>query len=77
MCFVYECEMFEVMFKFLCYKLKIFYYDSLIFGGCYYNFKDFIFFFNVGWDYLENKFLFLMICVDFEGYVNVFDVICV
>ncbi|EPC7662552.1 polyphosphate kinase 1 [Vibrio cholerae] len=73
--FVYEREMPEAMLKFLCYKLKISHYDSLIPGGRYHNFKDFISFPNVGRDYLENKPLPPMTCADFEGYANAFDAI--
>ncbi|EIO3978966.1 polyphosphate kinase 1 [Vibrio vulnificus] len=73
--FVYEREMPEDMLKYLCYKLKISHYDSLIPGGRYHNFKDFIAFPNVGRDYLENKPLPPLACADFEGYANAFDAI--
>ncbi|EHW0636305.1 polyphosphate kinase 1 [Vibrio vulnificus] len=73
--FVYEREMPEEMLKYLCYKLKISHYDSLIPGGRYHNFKDFIAFPNVGRDYLENKPLPPLTCADFEGYANAFDAI--
>ncbi|HFQ5431310.1 TPA: polyphosphate kinase 1 [Vibrio vulnificus] len=73
--FVYEREMPEEMLKYLCYKLKISHYDSLIPGGRYHNFKDFIAFPNVGRDYLENKPLPPLACADFEGYANAFDAI--
>ncbi|EGQ9939361.1 polyphosphate kinase 1 [Vibrio vulnificus] len=73
--FVYEREMPEEMLKYLCYKLKISHYDSLIPGGRYHNFKDFIAFPNVGRDYLENKPLPPLTCADFEGYANTFDAI--
>jgi polyphosphate kinase len=52
--FVYEREMPLEMLDFLCEKLQISNYDSLIPGGRYHNFKDFIGFPNVGRDYLEN-----------------------
>ncbi|EMI4303239.1 polyphosphate kinase 1 [Vibrio vulnificus] len=73
--FVYERDMPEDMLKYLCYKLKISHYDSLIPGGRYHNFKDFIAFPNVGRDYLENKPLPPLTCADFEGYANAFDAI--
>ncbi|HDY8038306.1 TPA: polyphosphate kinase 1 [Vibrio vulnificus] len=73
--FVYERDMPEDMLKYLCYKLKISHYDSLIPGGRYHNFKDFIAFPNVGRDYLENKPLPPLTCADFEDYANAFDAI--
>ncbi|EMB7844229.1 polyphosphate kinase 1 [Vibrio vulnificus] len=73
--FVYERDMPEDTLKYLCYKLKISHYDSLIPGGRYHNFKDFIAFPNVGRDYLENKPLPPLACADFEGYANAFDAI--
>ncbi|WP_428772293.1 polyphosphate kinase 1 [Vibrio sp.] len=73
--FVYEREMPESMLFFLCEKLKVSSYDSLIPGGRYHNFKDFINFPNVGRDYLENKPLPPMTCADFEGHDNKFDAI--
>ncbi|WP_039984915.1 polyphosphate kinase 1 [Vibrio owensii] len=73
--FVYEREMPQEMLDFLCSKLQISNYDSLIPGGRYHNFKDFIGFPNVGREYLENKPMPPMKCADFEGYANSFDVI--
>ncbi|MDN3610823.1 polyphosphate kinase 1 [Vibrio ostreicida] len=73
--FVYEREMPQGMLDFLCHKLQISNYDSLIPGGRYHNFKDFIGFPNVGRDYLENKPLPPMKCADFDGYANKFDAI--
>ncbi|WP_041766473.1 polyphosphate kinase 1 [Psychromonas ingrahamii] len=73
--FVYEREMPQAMLDFLCEKLKISNYDSLLPGGRYYNFKDFISFPNIGPNYLENKSLTPIECADFEGYVNYFDAI--
>lgn len=73
--FVYEREMPEAMLRFLCEKLKISHYDSLLPGSRYHNFKDFISFPNVGRDYLENKPLPPMRCADFEGYPNSFEAI--
>lgn len=73
--FVYEREMPLEMLDFLCEKLQISNYDSLIPGGRYHNFKDFIGFPNVGRDYLENKPLPPMECADFAGYANKFEAI--
>lgn len=73
--FVYEREMPQEMLDFLCNKLQISNYDSLIPGGRYHNFKDFIGFPNVGREYLENKPMPPMKCADFEGYANSFDAI--
>ncbi|KHD23884.1 polyphosphate kinase [Vibrio caribbeanicus] len=73
--FVYERDMPSEMLDFLCDKLQISNYDSLIPGGRYHNFKDFIGFPNVGRDYLENKPLPPMKCADFDGYANKFDAI--
>lgn len=73
--FVYEKDMPKDMLKLLCDKLKISNYDSLLPGGRYHNFKDFISFPNVGRDYLENKPLPPMRSADFEGYENHFDAI--
>ncbi|EKO3686977.1 polyphosphate kinase 1 [Vibrio metschnikovii] len=73
--FIYEHDMPEAMLTFLCEKLKISYYDSLLPGGRYHNFKDFIAFPNVGRDYLENRTLPPLKCADFDGYLNAFDAI--
>ncbi|MGR5361048.1 polyphosphate kinase 1 [Vibrio barjaei] len=73
--FVYEREMPEEMLNTLCSKLGISNYDSLIPGGRYHNFKDFIGFPNVGREYLENKPLPPMRCADFDGYDNQFEAI--
>ncbi len=73
--FVYERDMPEEMLNTLCSKLGISNYDSLIPGGRYHNFKDFIGFPNVGREYLENKPLPPMRCADFDGYDNQFEAI--
>lgn len=73
--FVYEHDMPQEMLQFLCEKLKISHYDSLLPGGRYHNFKDFIGFPNVGREYLENRPLPPMKCADFEGFPNAFDAI--
>ena len=53
--FVYQRDMPGDMVDVLCGLLKVSSYDSIIPGGRYHNFKDFIGFPNVGRDYLENK----------------------
>lgn len=49
--------MFNALVEVLREKLIIFRYDFIVFGGRYYNFKDFINFFNVGKVNLVNKLL--------------------
>ncbi|MBD0788382.1 polyphosphate kinase 1 [Vibrio sp. Y2-5] len=73
--FVYEREMPEAMLRFLCEKLKISHYDSLLPGSRYHNFKDFIGFPNFGRDYLENRPLPPLSCADFDDYPNSFEAI--
>lgn len=73
--FVYERDMPSTMLDYLCDKLRISNYDSLIPGGRYHNFKDFIGFPNVGEAFLEYEPLPPMQCADFEGYANKFDAI--
>ncbi|UXI00741.1 polyphosphate kinase 1 [Photobacterium sp. TY1-4] len=53
--FVYQRDMPADMVDVLCRMLKVSSYDSIIPGGRYHNFKDFIGFPNVGRNYLENK----------------------
>ncbi|MGF1725117.1 polyphosphate kinase 1 [Photobacterium nomapromontoriensis] len=53
--FVYQREMPSSMVDVLCDRLKVSRYDSILPGGRYHNFKDFIDFPNVGRSYLENK----------------------
>ncbi|QMV13490.1 polyphosphate kinase 1 [Vibrio spartinae] len=73
--FVYESTMPKEMLHFLCDKLKISNYDSLLPGGRYHNFRDFISFPNVGRNYLENKPMPPLKCADFLGFDNSFDAI--
>ncbi|MGV3002602.1 polyphosphate kinase 1 [Vibrio sp.] len=72
---VYQRDMPEDLLKYLCEKLNMSSYDSLIPGGRYHNFKDFTGFPNVGRDYLENKPLAPLKCADFDGYPNNFEAI--
>ncbi|WED22321.1 polyphosphate kinase 1 [Vibrio sp. JC009] len=73
--FVYEKDMPQDMLSFLCDTLKISNYDSLLPGGRYHNFNDFIGFPNVGREYLENKPLPPLPSADFENHNNAFDAI--
>ncbi|MDG3087206.1 polyphosphate kinase 1 [Vibrio hannami] len=73
--FVYENGMPKNMLNFLCDRLQISNYDSLLPGGRYHNFKDFIGFPNVGREYLENKPLPPLPSADFDNYNNSFDAI--
>ena len=73
--FIYEKGMPQPMLDFLCQKLGISNYDSLLAGSRYQNFKDFIGFPNVGRDYLENKPLPPFTSAAFEHYPNSFDAI--
>jgi polyphosphate kinase len=72
---VYDANMPNDMLKNLKKRLKISSYDSLIAGGVYRNFKDFIGFPNVGRDYLENAKLPAISNKDFADYDTVFDAI--
>ncbi|MFT5676492.1 MAG: polyphosphate kinase [Paraglaciecola sp.] len=72
---VYDANMPDEMLKNLKKRLKISSYDSLIAGGIYRNFKDFIGFPNVGRDYLENAKLPAISTKDFTDYDTVFDAI--
>ena len=72
---VYQRDMPEPLLKYLCEKLNMSSYDSLIPGGRYHNFKDFTAFPNVGRNYRENKPLTPLKCADFDGYPNSFEAI--
>lgn len=72
---VYDEQMPNEMVRNLKKRLKISSYDSLIAGGTYRNFKDFIGFPNVGRDYLENAKLPAITSADFSRYNTVFDAI--
>ncbi len=64
--FVHDREMPESMVEFLKYKLGIEGYDSVIPGGRYHNFRDFIGFPNIGRNYLEHPKLPALNCKEFE-----------
>ncbi|EGU55266.1 polyphosphate kinase [Vibrio nigripulchritudo ATCC 27043] len=73
--FVYQRDMPEEMLSILCKKLQMSSFDSLIPGGRYHNFRDFIGFPNVGREYLENKTLPPLRCTDFDRFPNAFEAI--
>ncbi len=73
--FVYQRDMPTAMVEMLCEKLSVSNYDSILAGGRYHNFKDFIQFPNVGQRNLENKALPQIRHLGFDGYRNGFDAI--
>lgn len=72
---IYDTDMPEEMLKSLRKRLKISSFDSLIAGGAYRNFKDFISFPNVGREYLENASLPAISIKEFTNFDTVFDAI--
>lgn len=73
--FVYQRDMPPEMVSMLCEKLSITNFDSILPGGRYHNFKDFISFPNVGKSNLENKPLPPIRHKGFNAYRNGFDAI--
>lgn len=73
--FVYQRDMPNTMVKMLKDKLGISFYDSVIPGGRYHNFKDFISFPNVGKANLVNRPLPRLRHVWFDKFRNSFDAI--
>ncbi|WP_130831001.1 polyphosphate kinase 1 [[Erwinia] mediterraneensis] len=73
--FVYQRDMPDAMVELLRHKLSISSYDSVIPGGRYHNFKDFISFPNVGKANLVNKPLPQIRHMGFDGFRNGFDAI--
>lgn len=73
--FSYDREMPQIMVDFLTSKLEMSHYDSIMPGGRYHNFKDFMNFPNVGRPYLENHKLPAFDSHDFEQYQTVFQAI--
>ncbi len=73
--FVYQRDMPTAMVEMLCEKLSVSNYDSILAGGRYHNFKDFIQFPNVGQRNLENKPLPQIRHLGFDGYRNGFDAV--
>ncbi|QHM72027.1 polyphosphate kinase 1 [Mixta intestinalis] len=73
--FVYQRDMPNAMVELLRGKLSISNYDSVVPGGRYHNFKDFISFPNVGKTNLVNKPLPQLRHIWFDGFRNGFDAI--
>ena len=73
--FVYQRDMPNAMVEMLSHKLSISNYDSIVPGGRYHNFKDFISFPNVGKSNLENRPLPQIRHIGFDGFRNGFDAI--
>ncbi|VAX76664.1 Polyphosphate kinase [Serratia symbiotica] len=73
--FVYQSDMPKPMLQYLCNKLGITNHDSVISGGRYHNFKDFIAFPNLGKASLVNKPLPRLRHGWFERFRNLFDAI--
>ena len=73
--FVYQRDMPDAMVEMLRHKLSISSYDSIVQGGRYHNFKDFIGFPNVGKANLENRPLPQIRHIGFDGFRNGFDAI--
>jgi len=73
--FVYEREMPTEMIKMLKSNMGISTHDSVVPGGRYHNFRDFISFPNIGRKYLENSKLPALNCKDFSTYSNAFKAI--
>ncbi|WP_343552448.1 polyphosphate kinase 1 [Pantoea sp.] len=73
--FVYQRDMPDAMVEMLRHKLSIDNYDSIVPGGRYHNFKDFIGFPNVGKSNLENRPLPQIRHIGFDGFRNGFDAI--
>ncbi|GLR10493.1 polyphosphate kinase 1 [Mixta theicola] len=73
--FVYQRDMPNAMVELLRNKLNISNYDSIVPGGRYHNFKDFISFPNVGKTNLVNKPMPQLRHIWFDGFRNGFDAI--
>lgn len=73
--FVHERAMPASMVDMLKERLGISILDSVVPGGRYHNFRDFIGFPNVGRSYLENEEIEALNCRDFDAYPHVFDAI--
>ncbi|GAA0512107.1 polyphosphate kinase 1 [Tatumella terrea] len=73
--FVYQRDMPAEMVELLCEKLSVSNQDSILAGGRYHNFKDFIQFPNVGQRNLENKPLPPIRHQGFNGFRNGFDAV--
>ncbi|WP_109338930.1 polyphosphate kinase 1 [Saliniradius amylolyticus] len=72
---IHDSDMPKDMLRFLRKEMQMSSYDSLIAGGAYRNFKNFIGFPNPGRDYLENKKLPAINARAFADFDTVFDAI--
>jgi len=72
---VYDREMPSDMVDMLVRQLGLSSVDSVVPGGRYHNFRDFMYFPNVGRSYLEYKKMPALNCNDFDRYANVFEAI--
>ncbi|VFP86314.1 polyphosphate kinase 1 [Candidatus Erwinia haradaeae] len=73
--FIYQRDMPDVMVNILRNKLNLSKYDSILPGGRYHNFKDFINFPNVGKSHLFHKPLAQLRHLRFDRFLNGFDAI--
>lgn len=73
--FVYDREMPASMLNYFTKRLQISSYDSIIPGGRYHNFKDFMDFPAIGPKYLVNKKMTALNCAEFDRYTNPFEAI--
>ncbi|VFP84343.1 Polyphosphate kinase [Candidatus Erwinia haradaeae] len=73
--FVYQYDMPDAMVEILRNKLNISKYDSILPGGRYHNFKDFMSFPNLGKVNLSNKPLVQLRHLRFDSFLNGFDAI--
>lgn len=73
--FAYDKEMPKEMVRFLLKELSVKDFDSVMDGGRYHNFKDFIGFPNVSREYLENSKLPALNSKSFDSAKNIFDAI--
>ncbi|VFP88082.1 polyphosphate kinase 1 [Candidatus Erwinia haradaeae] len=73
--FIYQSDMPDVMVNILRNKLKLSKYDSVLSGGRYHNFKDFMNFPNVGKAHLFHKPLVQLRHLRFDRFLNGFDAI--
>ncbi|TAA47593.1 polyphosphate kinase 1 [Corallincola spongiicola] len=73
--FVHDREMPESMVELIKFKLGISNFDSVIPGGRYHNFRDFIGFPNIGRSYLEHQKLPAVNSHDFDSHITAFDAI--
>ncbi|GAA5214422.1 polyphosphate kinase 1 [Corallincola platygyrae] len=73
--FVHDREMPESMIELIKFKLGITNFDSIVPGGRYHNFRDFIGFPNIGRAYLEHPKVPAVNSHDFASHITVFEAI--